>query len=62
MIKSPISHFLLQQFDFSSHLAYKREGFVGREWFFLELEYIFEKDRGAAGVLITGGPGSGKPA
>ena len=62
MIKSPISHFLLQQFDFSSHLAYKREGFVGRKWFFLELEYIFEKDLGAAGVLITGGPGSGKSA
>jgi ankyrin repeat protein len=62
MIKSPISHFQFQQFDFSSYLAYKREGFVGREWFFSELENIFETDRGTAGVLITGEPGSGKSA
>ena len=61
-IKSPISHFNYRQFDFFSHLSYKREGFVGREWFFLELENIFETDRGTAGVLITGAPGSGKSA
>ena len=62
MITSPISHFYFQQFNFSSLLAYKREGFVGRKWFFLELQDIFEADRGAAGVLITGEPGSGKSA
>ena len=45
-----------------SHLIHKREGFVGREWFFLELENIFETDRGTTGVLITGAPGSGKSA
>ena len=62
MVKSPISHFQFQQFDFASYLSYKREGFVGRKWFFLELDNIFEKDRGTAGVLITGVPGSGKSA
>jgi ankyrin repeat protein len=62
MIKSPISHFQFQQFDFSSYLAYKREGFVGREWFFMELNNIFETDRETAGILITGEPGSGKSA
>ena len=62
VVNSPISHFHYQQFDFSSDLAYKREGFVGRKWFFLELDNIFETDRGAAGVLITGDPGSGKSA
>ncbi len=62
VIKSPISHFHFQQFDFSSYLAYKREGFVGREWFFSELGNISETDRGTAGVLITGDPGSGKSA
>ena len=61
-MKSPINHFHFQQFDFSSHLAYKKEGFVGRKWFFSEMEKIFEKDRGIAGVLITGDPGSGKSA
>ena len=61
-IDSPISHLHYQQFDFSSDLAFRREGFVGREWFFLELDNIFETDRGAAGVLITGDPGSGKSA
>ena len=62
MVKSPISHFNFQQFEFSSHLAFKREGFVGRKWFFLELDNIFETDRNTAGVLITGEPGSGKSA
>ena len=62
VINSPISHFHYQQFDFSADLAYRREGFVGRKWFFLELDNIFEADRGAAGVLITGDPGSGKSA
>ncbi len=62
MIKSPISQFNFQQFDFSSTLAYKREGFVGRKWFFSELDSIFETDRATAGVLITGDPGSGKSA
>ena len=62
MIESPISHFHFQQFDFSSYLAYKREGFVGREWFFSQLGKIFETDRETAGVLITGDPGSGKSA
>ena len=61
-MKSPISHFHYQQFDFFSHLIHKREGFVGREWFFLELENILETDRGTTGVLITGAPGSGKSA
>ena len=61
-IESPISHFNYQQFDFYSHLVYKKEGFVGREWFFSELENIFETNRGTAGVLITGAPGSGKSA
>ena len=61
-IKSPISHFHYQQFDFFSHLVYKREGFVGRVWFFSELQNIFETDRGTSGVLITGAPGSGKSA
>ena len=62
MSKSPISHLNFQQFDFSSILAYKRKGFVGRKWFFMKLDNIFETDRGAAGVLITGDPGSGKSA
>ena len=62
MIKSPISQFKFQEFDFSSHLAYKREGFVGRKWLFLELESIFEENQVTAGVLITGAPGSGKSA
>ena len=61
-ITSPISHFHFQQYDFLPYLAYKRGKFVGRAWFFLELENIFETDRGAAGVLITGEPGSGKSA
>ena len=62
MIRSPISHLHFQEFDFSSYLAYKREGFVGRKWFFLELESIFEESHSTAGVLITGEPGSGKSA
>ena len=62
MIESPISHFHFQEFDFSSYLAYKSEGFVGRKWFFLELEHIFEESSSTAGVLITGEPGSGKSA
>ena len=62
MIKSPISQFKFQEFDFSFYLAYKREGFVGRKWFFLELESIFEANQVTAGVLITGEPGSGKSA
>ena len=62
MIKSPISHLNFQEFDFSFHLAYKREGFVGRKWFFLELENIFEESPSTAGVLITAEPGSGKSA
>ena len=60
--KSPISHFHFQEFDFSSYLAYKSEGFVGRKWFFLELENIFEESPSTAGVLVTGEPGSGKSA
>ena len=60
--KSPISHLHFQEFDFSSYLAYKSEGFVGRKWFFLELENIFEESPSTAGVLITGEPGSGKSA
>ena len=51
-----------QEFDFSSYLAYKSEGFVGRKWFFLELENIFEESPSTAGVLVTGEPGSGKSA
>jgi ankyrin repeat protein len=62
VIKSSISQFQLQEFDFSSYLAYKREGFVGRKWFFLELENILEENQVTAGVLITGEPGSGKSA
>ena len=62
VMKSPISRLNFQQFDFSSILVYKREGFVGRKWFFLELDNIFETDRGTVGVLITGDPGSGKSA
>ena len=62
MITSPISHLHFQQFDFFPYLAYKRGRFVGRGWFFSELENIFETDRGIAGVLITGEPGSGKSA
>ncbi len=62
MIKSPISHFEFKEFDFSPYLAYKREGFVGREWLFSELESIFEDNQVNVGVLITGDPGSGKSA
>ena len=62
MIESPISYFHFQEFDFSSYLGYKSEGFVGRKWFFLELERIFEESPSTAGVLITGEPGSGKSA
>ena len=62
MMKSPISHLNFQQFDFSSILDHKREGFVGRKWFFIELDNIFETDRETTGVLITGDPGSGKSA
>jgi ankyrin repeat protein len=63
MSKSPVSHFLFQEFNFSSYMGYKREGFVGRKWFFSELERIFEENNeSVAGVLITGAPGSGKTA
>ncbi|XP_028393202.1 uncharacterized protein LOC114517613 [Dendronephthya gigantea] len=62
VIKSPISHFDFQEFDFSAYLAYKREGFVGRKWFFFEIETIFEESLRITGVLITGEPGSGKSA
>ena len=61
-MKSPISQFQFQEFDLSSYLAYKREGFVGRGWFFSELESIFEDNQLISGVLITGDPGSGKSA
>ena len=60
--KSPISHFHYQKFNFLSYLAYKRENFFGRKWFFKKLEDVFERGRGLAGVLITGEPGSGKSA
>ena len=62
MTNSSISQLDFQEFDFSSYLAYKREGFVGRKWFFLELERIFEESPSTAGILITGEPGSGKSA
>ena len=62
LMKPSITHLQLQEFDFSSYLAYKREGFVGRKWFFSELESIFEDNQAIAGVLITGDPGSGKSA
>ena len=61
-MKSSITHLQFKEFDFSSYLAYKREGFVGRKWFFSELESIFEDNQAIAGVLITGDPGSGKSA
>ncbi|CAB3997984.1 Ankyrin repeat domain-containing 50 [Paramuricea clavata] len=59
MIKSPISQY--REFHFS-YLVYKIEEFVGRKWFFFELEKIFEENETVAGVLITGAPGSGKTA
>ncbi|CAB4010755.1 ankyrin repeat domain-containing 50-like [Paramuricea clavata] len=60
--ESPVSQFQFQEFHFSSYLADKREGFVGRKWFFLDLEKIFEENNETVGVLITGAPGSGKTA
>ena len=49
--------------DFSSHLSISNEDFVGRKWFFQELEHAvnyswFE----SPGVIILGNPGSGKSA
>ena len=35
---------------------------MGRKWFFVELESIFEESNETVGVLITGAPGSGKTA
>jgi hypothetical protein len=62
MIKSPTKN-QFREFNFSSHLAHKREGFVDRKWVFSELEKIFEENNETvAGVLITAAPGSGKTA
>jgi GTPase SAR1 family protein len=51
-----------ENFDFTTHLSYKRENFFGRSWFFRELDDIFENADAPVGVLVTGDPGSGKSA
>ena len=59
---SPVNSFGWNEFDFTTHLSYKRENFFGRSWFFRELDDIFENIDAPVGVLITGDPGSGKSA
>ena len=59
---SPVNSFGFNEFDFTTHLSYKRENFFGRSWFFRELGDIFEKIDAPVGVLVTGDPGSGKSA
>ena len=48
--------------DFSSHLNNSNSDFVGRKWFFQELEHAINNSREQSGVIIVGDPGSGKSA
>ena len=48
--------------DFSSHLNNSNSNFVGRKWFFQELEHAVNNSREQSGVIIVGDPGSGKSA
>ena len=49
----------LRPLDFSDYMARKRQGFVGREWLFEEIDlWRFESEERA--LLITGDPGAGK--
>ena len=60
---SPVNSFGFNEFDFTTHLSYKREDFFGRRWFFRELGDVLDSSDGdKKGVLITGDPGSGKSA
>ena len=36
--------------------------FVGRQWLFIQLEDLFQKNNDIAGALLVGNPGSGKTA
>jgi hypothetical protein len=51
----------LKPWDFAGYLDQKRQGFVGREWLFDELEAWRTSTRDRA-LLITGDPGTGKSA
>lgn len=51
----------LKPWDFAGYLDQKRQGFVGREWLFDELESWRTSTRDRA-LLITGDPGTGKSA
>ena len=60
---SPLNHLKFYEFNFSDYLNSGRRNFVGRRWFFKELERTFKNGLGPPpGVLITGPPGSGKSA
>ncbi|XP_028413000.1 uncharacterized protein LOC114535871 [Dendronephthya gigantea] len=60
---SPINTLGFNEFDFTAtHLSYKRENFIGRNWLFRELDDIFLSNSAPQGVLIIGDPGSGKSA
>lgn len=49
----------LRPLDFSDYMARKRQGFVGRDWLFEEIDlWRFESEERA--LLITGDPGAGK--
>ncbi len=49
----------LRPLDFSDYLARKRDGFVGREWLFDEID-LWRYESAERALLITGDPGAGK--
>jgi len=53
---------MLDPWDFASFLYEKREGFVGRQWLFDELDAWRTTSRSERTLLITGDPGVGKSA
>ena len=49
----------LRPLDFSDYLARKRDGFVGREWLFDEID-LWRYQSAERALLVTGDPGAGK--
>lgn len=50
------------QVDFTSYVAERTSGFVGREWVLEDVRAWLESPSGPRFLLITGAPGSGKTA